>query len=483
MIDNCRDIENMTVIPPGYGSVVYRELPEVGIENLVYILEDDNGVTDIMIWDGNAYKSICEGGDTPPVPPTPPTPTPEVDDNIYIDSDVLFIDYDGTILHNYSSEEFLALNELPENPSHEGLTAQGWNWTLDEAKAYVRKHGMVDIGQTYITDNGETRIYISLDDVSKLKVPLIMGQSVVNTATIDWGDGTQEETSATSTSSTTYYHTYPTTGDYVIRIMVSDGTVNFGTSNAGLMGQTSASEGYTRDIVKKIEIGTGIGGFTQSAVFEYMTSLETITLPIGQRIAAQYALGMCYKLKAIVIPRGVTNGGGYTFQADTNLKSAVLPGDYSSNIVTNMFYQSGLRRAVVPDGVMTVAQNAFASCQSLLRASTRRVGTSCFTSSSIVKADITDIVSINNSAFSYAWRLREIVIPATCTQIQTSAFAYAYSLARIYVMATTPPSLQTTAIFSSIHPDYVIYVPKGSLDTYLAATNWSALASHMREME
>ena len=54
---------------------------------------------------------------------------------------IRFIDYDGEILHEYSKDEFLALSSMPSNPTHSGLVAQGWNWSLSDAKAYVKKWG------------------------------------------------------------------------------------------------------------------------------------------------------------------------------------------------------------------------------------------------------------------------------------------------------------------------------------------------------
>ena len=50
------------------------------------------------------------------------------------EKDVDFIDYDGTLLYSYTADEFLAMDALPPNPSHDGLVAQGWNWTLAEIK-------------------------------------------------------------------------------------------------------------------------------------------------------------------------------------------------------------------------------------------------------------------------------------------------------------------------------------------------------------
>lgn len=49
------------------------------------------------------------------------------------DGDVIFIDYDGTVITTKTKAEINAMtsdSDLPENPSHTGLTAQGWNWTV-----------------------------------------------------------------------------------------------------------------------------------------------------------------------------------------------------------------------------------------------------------------------------------------------------------------------------------------------------------------
>lgn len=78
--------------------------------------------------------------------------------------DVNFYDYNGTIVNSYTASEFANLSELPANPTHEGLTAQGWNWSLADAKTHVALYGKLDIGQMYITSDGKTRLYISLPE-------------------------------------------------------------------------------------------------------------------------------------------------------------------------------------------------------------------------------------------------------------------------------------------------------------------------------
>ena len=46
-------------------------------------------------------------------------------DSVPSPKDVTFRDYDGTIVTSYTKEEFAELTEMPANPSHEKLIAQG----------------------------------------------------------------------------------------------------------------------------------------------------------------------------------------------------------------------------------------------------------------------------------------------------------------------------------------------------------------------
>ena len=59
-------------------------------------------------------------------------------EDLTIPKDVDFIDFDGRLLYSYTAQEFLALEEMPANPSYPGLIAQGWNWTLTDAQDFVR---------------------------------------------------------------------------------------------------------------------------------------------------------------------------------------------------------------------------------------------------------------------------------------------------------------------------------------------------------
>jgi hypothetical protein len=113
---------------------------------------------------------------------------------------VVFYDYDGTIVTSYSASAFAQLSQLPANPTHTGLVAQGWNWSLADAKTYVAKYGKLNIGQMYITASGATEIDVVMQE-GRLEPTLTI--CVNGTITVDWGDGTTPDT-VTGTSLDTH---------------------------------------------------------------------------------------------------------------------------------------------------------------------------------------------------------------------------------------------------------------------------------------
>ena len=92
-------------------------------------------------------------------------------------NDVTFYDYDGAVVASYSLEEARALTTLPVGPTHEGLTFQGWNWSLADINALTRS---MNIGAMYITDDGKTRLYIHIADKARSTIPLYIRQTVAN---------------------------------------------------------------------------------------------------------------------------------------------------------------------------------------------------------------------------------------------------------------------------------------------------------------
>ena len=181
---------------------------------------------------------------------------------------VNFYDYDGSLLYQYPVEKAHKLTELPPLPSHEGLICQGWNYTLNDILAHDTP---LDIGANYITDDGATRFYISVQNEEFLEFTL--GPFYLDGITINWGDGTQE----TFVKGKALTHKYENIGDYCISIMPPEGNVYYIPMNKGSFYRCLA-------FVKKIELGSRFYFDSGDAPNQgYFLSLETITFPIDYR--------------------------------------------------------------------------------------------------------------------------------------------------------------------------------------------------------
>ena len=224
------------------------------------------------------------------------------------ENDVNFYDYDGTLVDSYSKNEFLALTEMPANPSHSGLTAQGWNWDLSDAKTFVSTYGKLDIGQMYVTDDNKTRIYIHLEDG---RLEPYLGFAVNGSVTVDWGDGNTQTISGTSTSTVIFtQHIYSNAGDYIIKLSSSStiylsGKVLKGTYILSKNSSVNNENMIYCNAIQKIELGSNInfGQYT----FANCYSLKFVSIPDNITTFSFGLFRYCYNLVYVTIPTNVTN--------------------------------------------------------------------------------------------------------------------------------------------------------------------------------
>ena len=363
---------------------------------------------------------------------------------------VRFMDYDGTILHTYTANEFLALSAMPENPTHEGLTSQGWNWSFEDAVEYVTTNRNLDIGQSYVTDDGRTRIYISLENPDLLSptLGLYLGNASVD---VDWGDGSEHDTmtrTSTSVSKVTAKHTYPAAGNYVISIAAIEGTYSIGGSAKESQLLTDNKTSFTSTdaayilSIKKVEIGNNTSLFSDYA-FGELRSLETITLPVNFYDFRADTFHNCYSLKAIVIPKNpsFTIGQyGYVFYTCQSLTNVSLSKE--SYICGYMFYNCyNLTRITIPLGRTTIGDgsagyksSAFSSCYNLSDVTipegiTEISSTTFQDCDSLTHITLPSTLSvINDSCFYKCNLIGELELPASLTSIGGSAFYYCLNL-------------------------------------------------------
>ena len=351
--------------------------------------------------------------------------------------DVNFYDYDGTRLYSYTVAEAQALTELPELPTQAGLICQGWNYDLATIKSYNRA---VDVGATYITDDGKTRLYIRIAAEGRMNVPLCFSQTVANGVEIDWGDGsTKQKFSGTGKVSTT--HTYASIGDYIITFTVADGCtlgLGDGTNSNCVMGSTANAGLIYCNMLQKIEIGNNVGISNYS--FYNCFSIASITIPNGAMSVIAYAFYNCYSLASITIPNGVTSVGDYSFNNCYSLASIIIPNGAGSIGYRTFYNCYSLASITIPNGVTIIDTNAFYGCRSLA----------------------------------------SITIPNGVTSIAATAFSGCYGMAVYdFTACTSVPSLANTSGFSGIPSDCVIKVPSSLLSSWKSATNWSTYASQI----
>lgn len=426
-------------------------------------------------------------------------------------NDVNFYDYDGTIVHSYSASEFAELTTMPENPTHQGLTAQGWNWSLADAKEYVAEYGMLDVGQMYITDDGKTRIYITLEEG---RLEPYLGFAINGTATVDWGDGNTETVTGTRISTIVYtQHSYQAEGNYIITIESDNLIYLLGSSSVGCgvisnhyisSSSTMRYNNVYQNTIKKVELGNNarLGEYS----FYYCFSLSSITMSNNITAIGTRAFSYC-ALNYITVPNSVTSMQNGCFNSCTSMKNISIPKLVQSFI--DLAYCTSLKRIALSDNISTVGSDAFKECYAL------------------EKIVITNqIYSIGSNAFKYCYPLKNINLPSNFSSLSTYMFSDCYSLNYLilpnkvkiipnylcyscyslskvvflgditqinynafydcrgvsyydFTNNTAIPTLSGTNAFQNIPTDCKIIVPDDLYDSWIAATNWSNFANNI----
>ena len=405
--------------------VVDSAVLDAGMKSVADAIRAKTGTTDLLAWPEGfktAVDGIQTGGGTTPGAP----------------GDITFYDYDGTIVTSWTLEELATKTALPDYPSHEGLTCQGWNWSLADLKTTNRK---MNVGAMYITDDGATRLHIRIATVGRMAVPLYIGQTVANGVSIDWGDGSAAET-LSGTGKVNTSHTYAEPGDYVISLMSEDGcklSFGAGSSSYCVMGSTGNNGRVYCNMLQEVYIGKNVTSIGIYA-FKNCYSLASITIPDGVTAIDADAFNSCYSLASITIPDGVTAIDADAFKNCYSLASITIPGSVTS-----------------------IEGYAFNSCYSL--------------------ASITipgSVTSISARAFEGCFSLASITIPGSVTYIRAYTFQGCFGM-RYYDFSscTAVPALSSTNAFNGIPSDCKMLIPAALYDEWSTATNWSTYANYI----
>lgn len=376
---------------------------------------------------------------------------------------VFFIDYDGTTLHSYTKTEWAGVSALPANPSHAGLTAQGWNWTKAQIDAQLTAlpNGKVWVGQMYITTSGATEIDITITDASRLA--LYLNFSVNGSAVIDWGDNSPLET-VTGTSLTNVYqtpHTYAALGNYTISISISSGSASlyYGSTRGLLTANTlnsaaSAFQAYG-SMITAVRLGAAIK--VDQYAFNSLVNLESITFPSGISITGSYTFSHSVGVKALVIPGSITTLPTYFISYCHRLETVSLPPNLSSIPGNFAEYCYILASITLPTGISSIGASAFRNCSCLndvyIPNTVTTLGGSAFQmcgSLEIINIP-SSVTSAGNYCIANCYNLKEVTIGNATITLGTYFFQNCYSLKKI----TTPSGL-TAAKSSMLNGCYAL---------------------------
>ena len=177
--------------------------------------------------------------------------------------------------------------------------------------------------------------------------------------------------------------------------------------------------------------------------------------------------------EGLVFPEGFINGISGLHKEDPYYYFKALAGGTIETINEDML--SGLtslkdhafrgctklKSISFPDGITSFRTYVFSECYALV----------------FIKCPNT-LESIGVNAFRTCNSLVEIELPASLTSMDNTVFNSCTRLTKVVMKSQTPPSIGTS-VFPKILK--TIMVPKGTLEAYQSATNWSEYADLMVE--
>lgn len=432
---------------------------------------------------------------------------------------IIFIDYDGTLLYSYTPEEVLALTELPSHTStDELLIFDGWNWTLEELKEEINligldfmQHHKMAVGATYRTIDGATYylVDITADDESQRTITVRIKVGRDEPVTIDWGDGSEPDTLTTTSSygsDIAKSHTFAK-GSYAIKIDCAEGhDYSTGYEGFGVYVNYNAIRSST---LKKVHFGDRLWSIPRTA-FTNCYNLTAVSFPNRSiRFVESGFVESCPSLKALVfgkanyLPENTAKfcGGLETISIPPRVKGVGTPYTGSSSAY---FVQGCPNLAIAHIPVGTSIDGAFYDCLFLESAYISKVrdalSIGAFTSckklnhikiadgvASIMKYCFSNNYSLSNvsipstvttlksNCFDYCGALKKIKIPKSVASIEASAFYYCGSLVEVDMTEhESVPTLASTNVFTNTNSALKILVPASLYDEWIAATNWSS---------
>ena len=195
-------------------------------------------------------------------------------------------------------------------------------------------------------------------------------------------------------------------------------------------------------------------------------NITSITFPNSLTSIGTWAFINCYAIQSIHIPANVSSISR-SFEGCYGLVSITVDSNnvkYNDGNGGNCIIETATNKLIIgcnyttiPNSVVALGDFAFSSCT--------------FTSITLPSS----LTTIGQNVFASCQNLETITIPASVNSIGHSAF-WGANMLYIEFEGTTPPTLQTTSIFTGSYP---IYVPSSAVNDYKTSGNWVSYASRI----
>jgi hypothetical protein len=232
------------------------------------------------------------------------------------------------------------------------------------------------------------------------------------------------------------------------------------------------------------------GLFSVDPANESFSAVDGVLFNVDQTMLVQFPAG---KTGSYAVPSTVGDIGPYAFANCTGLTSVSIP---TATYAIEDYAFSGCSSLAgafpVSSGISSIGQNVFIDCSGITSFAVAP-DNSLFSFSNGVLVDLSqftikrclptktgsyiipsDMMFIDNSAFSNCTNLTSVTIPETILSIGHRAFYNCIGLTSIYANPTIPVDLtNSSTAFESVNTGKcTLYVPKGAKAAYQSAIGW-----------
>ena len=431
-------------------------------------------------------------------------------------SHVIFHNYDGEFLYDYTAAQFLALTELPALPDLSSINrvADGWNWTLAEITQYLYDvDGDVHVGFTMSPGSnpsaGSSMIrfydyegtllyeYTAAQFLALSALPTLPDRTSENLTCDGWNwtlseitsylntvDGdvnvganyhtTDNKTHITCKPTETFPQAYicltPTAAN-AVTVDWGDGTTDTWTS-ASQETKSHTYTGVTDSSVYDIAISCSSGTYKFNNYItnsqSYSQSCVYTDVKLSNKVTSFWysCFYNCYSLQSITIPSSVTSLGTQCFYSCSSLRFITIPSAVT-NLGTNCFYCCySLQSIAIPSGVTSLDKYCFYGCSSLqsitIPSGVTSLDNYCFYGcSSLQSITIPNTVTnLGDQCFYNCFSLQHITIPSAVTNLGTNCFSGCYSL-RFITIPSGVTSFGNNSCFQNCSSLQSITIPSG----------------------